>query len=157
VGQLKAYFVSIVTVSLICSVVQSFPLKDAAKDLTKLICGLLMAITVIAPVRNLDFSSISIPAIVLSDDAQSTAAAGEQLARNTLAEIIKTETEAYIQTKAAEMGADVFVTVSVSNDDLPVPTAAVISGSLTAYERNLLQNILNSQLGIAKENLQWIG
>ena len=53
------------------------------------------------------------------DDAEDAAAMGENLARDSMADIIKEETEAYILDKAADLHANLRVEVTVGEDNLP--------------------------------------
>ena len=89
------------------------------------------------------------------DDAEDAAAMGENLARDSMADIIKEETEAYILDKAADLHANLHVEVTVGEDNLPV--AVTISGEASPYARRQIQAIIANDLGIAKENQKWIG
>lgn len=154
---LRQYLVSIIAAALICAVVQAFQQDGTAKNLIQLVCGLLMSVTIIAPLRKVDLSAAVDPVFSISDDAQICVSEGEDMTRDSLAAIIKSETEAYILDIAAEMGAEVSVDVTVSLEDIPMPSAAVIRGSIPSQVRERLQEALCTQLGIAKENLTWIG
>ena len=88
-------------------------------------------------------------------DAKDAAAMGENLARDSMADIIKEETEAYILDKAADLHAKLHVEVTVGEDSLP--TAVTLSGEASPYARRQIQAIIANDLGIAKENQKWIG
>ena len=88
-------------------------------------------------------------------DAEDAAAMGENLARDSMADIIKEETEAYILDKAADLHANLHVEVTVGEDNLP--TAVTLSGEASPYARRQIQAIIANDLGIAKENQKWIG
>lgn len=154
--ELKQYLLSVITVALICAVVQTFQ-QGPSKTLAQLVCGLILTVTVVKPVLHFDFSASFDSLFSLSGDAQENAAEGEKMSRDALSDIIKEETEAYIQDKANELGAEISADVIVSDNDIPVPVAAVIRGALTAYARDSLEEVLCTELGIAKENLTWIG
>ena len=57
----------------------------------------------------------------------------ENLARDSMADIIKEETEAYILDKAADLHANLRVEVAVGEDNLPA--AVTISGEASPYAR----------------------
>ena len=80
---------------------------------------------------------------------------GENLARDSMAEIIKSETEAYILDTARSLQAEVTVEVSVNEEN--VPDSVTVSGAVSPYVRRQLQRIIESDLGIAKENQKWTG
>ena len=154
---LKQYLVGVIATALICSLVQTFPQKGAARDLSKVFCGLVLSVVILAPLKHLSFAAPTDFIISFSPEIHTHAQKGEDMAKQTLRDIIKSETESYILDKAAEIGATIRVTVSVSDSEMPIPTEAILSGSTTSEIRNLLQEILVSDLGITKENQTWIG
>ena len=87
------------------------------------------------------------------DDAEDAAAMGENLARDSMADIIKEETEAYILDKAADLHANLRVEVAVGEDNLPA--AVTISGEASPYARRQIQAMIANDLGISKENQKW--
>lgn len=89
------------------------------------------------------------------DDAEDAAAMGENLARDSMADIIKEETEAYILDKAADLHANLRVEVTIGEDNLPA--AVTISGEASPYARRQIQAMIANDLGISKENQKWIG
>ena len=89
------------------------------------------------------------------DDAEDAAAMGENLARDSMADIIKEETEAYILDKAADLHENLRVEVAVGEDNLPA--AVTISGGASPYARRQIQAMIANDLGISKENQKWIG
>ena len=121
----------------------------------KLICGLFLAYTVLSPISRVDFSNLPDFSLGCMDDAKDAAAMGENLARDSMADIIKEETEAYILDKAADLHANLHVEVTVGEDNLP--TAVTLSGEASPYARRQIQAIIANDLGISKENQKWIG
>lgn len=154
---LKEYVISVVAAALICAVVINLTQKSTAKDLIKLLCGLFLAFTAIRPITRLDFNALTDISFPYGQEAEQAAALGENMARQNLADIIKAETEAYILDKAAAWSPALTVEVTVSGDNPPVPTAAVLCGEISPYARRQLEEILQTELGIAKENQLWTG
>ena len=154
---LVQYLYSILVAALVCSVVQLFPLSGTAKELTKLLCGLVMTVSVLSPLRKYD--SVNLPNTIfdISSDAQFIATEGEWSARNAMAAIIKEACDAYIQNKAAELDTAVTCCVQITDDLLPTPVSATITGTVSSQIRTQLEAILTTDLGIAKENITWIG
>ena len=154
---LRQYVFSIVAASIISGVVMCFLQSGTVKELLKMICGLFLAFMVISPIRQIDLSDFAITASTEADKGKEAAADGEELAADAIAQIIKTETEAYILDKAAELNAALEVRVTVSEDDLPVPVAAELSGGISPYAKRQLEAYLTDELGIPKENQIWTG
>ena len=72
-----------------------------------------------------------------------------------MADIIKAETEAYILDKASQLNVELSVEVTIDEEN--IPTAVTLSGEVSPYARRQLQEIIESDLGIAKENQRWTG
>lgn len=152
---LRQYVISVAAAAMICGVVTSLFQTGTAKEVVKLICGLFLAFTVLSPVSKLDFSELTDFRFSYSEDAAEAAALGENLAQESMADIIKAETEAYILDKAEALNAVLTVEVTVSEENLPM--AVKLSGEVSPYARQQLQAIIQTDLGIAKENQQWTG
>ena len=138
---LRQYVISVVAAAMLCGiVVRLFP-NGSGKQVGKLICGLFLAYTVLSPISRVDFSKLPDFSLRYMDDAEDAAAMGENLARDSMADIIKEETEAYILDKAADN----------------LPAAFTISGEASPYARRKIQAMIANDLGISKENQKWIG
>lgn len=154
---LRQYVISVVTAALACGIVSGLTPKGTAKELVRLLCGVFLAFTAIRPITGLDFNALAEFSFPYAREAEQAAAMGENMARQSLADIIKEESEAYILDKAAALNTDLTVEITVSDDDAPVPVAAVLCGEVSPYARQQLETILQSELGIAKENQLWTG
>lgn len=87
--------------------------------------------------------------------AQQAVDQGKEESQKAMAQIIKQETAAYILEKAQSLGAQIQVSVEVSDADLPIPVGVRISGTVAPYAKVQLQTFLEQQLGISKENQRW--
>ena len=89
---LRQYVISVVAAAMLCGiVVRLFP-NGSGKQVGKLICGLFLAYTVLSPISRVDFSKLPDFSLRCMDDAEDAAAMGENLARDSMADIIKEET-----------------------------------------------------------------
>ena len=141
---LRQYVISVVAAAMLCGiVVRLFP-NGSGKQMGKLICGLFLAYTVLSPISRVDFSKLPDFSLRCMDDAE-----------DSMADIIKEETEAYILDKAADLHANLRVEVAVGEDNLPA--AVTISGEASPYARRQIQAMIANDLGISKENQKWIG
>ncbi len=155
---LRQYVISITCAALICGIVLSLLSKSSCLAGAKMLCGLFLALTVLKPIINADLD------LLLSDlrlqdvtQGQSLASTGEEIAQDTLLQIITDETEAYILDKANELGAEIQVKVFLKNESPPVPDSAIIRGPVSPYVKQTLMDMLESDLGIAKEKQRWVG
>lgn len=150
---LRQYIISVVAAALLCGIVTGLMPQGRASQIIRMVCGLFLAYTVLAGLTGLD---LQIPDwdVLAVTDARQAAALGESLGEAALTQVIKEQTEAYILDKAAALGLSLEVEVSL--DESQVPQSVVLEGQASPYERQQLQNTIARELGIAKENQQWI-
>lgn len=131
--------------------------KSTQGTLIRMIGGLFLAFTVIAPITDLDMDVLMDLGNELSTEAEKAASRGQDLAADAMSEIIKQETQAYILDKAASYGAELTVEVEVNREESAVPESVVLRGAVSPYAKAQLQQIMETELGIPKENQIWIG
>ena len=154
---IKIYLLGVVAAAVICGIVtRLMGDKGTQGAMAKLIAGLFLAFTVIRPVANISLDGLSDFTSAYSDAGQQAAAAGESLTKEALAASIKTQTEAYILDKAAALQVDLEVEVTLSDENIPTPTAVRLSGKVSPYAKARLQSIITEDLGIDKERQTWI-
>ena len=61
------------------------------------------------------------------------------------------------RTVCARLGAAVTVEVTLSQDDPPVPEYVEIFGEISPYIKLRLEELIQEELNIAKENQRWTG
>ncbi len=150
---LREYVLRIIVTALICGLLPDLLQNGGMKDLVKAAAGLILALTVVSPLRH---AEISLPAFS-QEAGTGFVHEGEQAYNESVAAIIKEETQAYILDKAAALGAQLRVEVGLSSGALPVPQSAVLEGQIPEEKKAVLEEILAKELGIAKEDQVWIG
>ena len=151
------YVLTIIIVAFVCSILSDLIQNPASAAIIHMISGMILAITIFVPISNADLSSYLNFDISVMDEASAAVNEGIAKSQDVLYASIKQETESYIQEKAAAMGTQISAKVSLSNDDLPVPVSVVMSGAISPAVKQKLQDLIETQLGITKENTQWIG
>lgn len=154
---LRQYILSLTCVAMLGGVILSIVQDTKAKNMLRILVGLLMTIAVLMPFARMDWSGLAEVSFSFASSADAAAVQGENMARRAVGSIIKDRTEAYILDKAADMNTEISVEITLSEGDPPIPAAAEIHGDVTPYTRRQLQTILQEDLGIAKENQTWIG
>lgn len=151
------YIFSVSAVSLLCGIVCGI-LKDcSAIKPVKLICSLILLLTVLRPVtkwNHLTDFRFSIPDFPVGESIVSQGAKAYQDAAS---EIIKQSTQAYIVDKAASLGLEITAEVILSGDYPPVPEGVILSGAVSPYLKLRLEELIQEELNIAKENQVWTG
>lgn len=150
---LRQYIISVVAAALLCGIVTGLMPRGRASQIIRMVCGLFLAYTVLAGLTGLDLQTPDWDVLAVTD-AHQAAALGESLGEAALTQVIKEQTEAYILDKATALGLSLEVEVSL--DESQVPQSVVLEGRASPYERQQLQNTIARELGIAKENQQWI-
>lgn len=131
--------------------------KSSTGMLTRMICGLFLAFTVINPLTELNFDILESFSGITTHNGQQAVSAGTAMAEESMREIIRQESAAYILDKARSLGCDLYADVTVGEGDNPLPESVCITGNVSTQIRRLLEALLETELGIPKENQQWIG
>lgn len=151
------YILSVTSAAIVYSILQSFLVKNSSSAiLLRLMGGLFLIFTVLAPIAELDFDAITDGPWEYSVKGNSFAEQGRQLSEERMYEIIKTRCEAYILDKAMSYQTPMHVEITLSQDETPVPVAVYLKGSITPYAKNAIQNWLQHDMGIPKENQIWV-
>ena len=154
---MRQYLLSIVGAAIICSIAKNISNeKTLSGAMLRLVAGIIMTVTILAPVINLDLNDLPLMTTNFMDEASAIAAEGEEMAASARNAIISDRSEAYILDKAAAFGAALEVEVTIS-DGTMMPEGARIKGAISPYAKLQLQRIMEQDLQIAKENQQWIG
>lgn len=131
--------------------------KGTHAALLRLIGGLFLTFTVIAPIADVELEEILDVPWDFAVQGNAIAEEGQQYAQDQLHGIIKDRCEAYILDKALALQAQLQVEVMLSQDEIPVPASVRLQGSISPYARNALQQWLQDDIGIPKERQIWIG
>ena len=152
----RAYLLSVTAGAVLCAIVKSLcSVNGSCGKIVELICGLFLLFTVISPLHNVNLARLPdvLPEIIRS--GEDAVEEGKEYAEAARAAIIKSETEAYILSKAAEYGVALSADVTVSDTHPYGPEHVCITGHFSAYLRNQLEQIIETELGIPKEEQQW--
>lgn len=154
---LRQYVISVTTAAIVCGMLTAVLKKGTMQSLVKLLCGFFLAFTFLNPIGKLELKALPENWALDYQAASDAAQEGERYARNSLAEIIKEQTEAYILDKAAELGLSLDAEVILSGDEIPIPEGVRITGQASELARWRMESYLEKELGIAKENQTWTG
>ena len=154
---MREYILRVVAAAMICAVAGVLlPPKNAAGQIVKLLCGVLLTVTIISPLTKVSFRNITHYFDALSVDADAYVENGSKLKQEKLAAIIKERTESYILDKAGQMGLQISVEVALDEDNNSIPCGITVIGQVSAYSKKILSGYINDTLGIAKEKQVWI-
>lgn len=150
------YLLTVCAVCILTALLQAAaPGKQAGRSL-KFAGGLLILLVVIGPLAGLrtgDLSELVQAAAALLPEVQETGTA-DSTAR--ISELITDRCSAYIWDKAEALGMSVAVELRLSADDgWPSPSGVVLRGRWTGPQQQALADILETELGIPRQEQEW--
>lgn len=150
------YVLRLSATALLCAVVMQFTRgSTAAKMMVQMLCGIILAYSIIQPIRQLKLSDFGDLAMEFRQDADVAVQWGKNTSAEAWSESITQGTEAYILEKAKELNLDLVVEVELSDDEYPVPIAVSITGNVAPYAKTVLGEMIFSDLNIPKESQKW--
>ena len=152
---LRSFLLSVTGGAIICAVALKMPIKGTSAGLLRLICGIFMLLCLLTPLTKLKLHDFTPMTDLYWSEAEQLAAQGENLAHQALSELIKSRAEAYILDKAADLGVSLDVCVSLTSQDLPVPQEILLTGAVSPYQKSLLTDYIEDNLGIEGGKIQW--
>lgn len=153
---MKNYILSVVAAAVICVIAGNLiSEKTPNGQILKLLCGILMTITALSPLFNIGFDHIENFINTISTDASLYVDNGEMASRNSIAEIIKSQTEAYILDKASAMGLDIAVEVQLDDSKNQIPCGVTVSGAISPFGKARLSDYISQTLGIPEAKQEW--
>ena len=155
-NEIKAYLLSVICASVISTIlINIVDKKGACSALTRVLVSIFISIVVITPLINIGSFDFDTLFSEVHSEADKIILDGQYLAARELETIIKSNTEAYILSKATLLGMDVAVNVTLDLDSM-VPSSVIIEGSASPYAKRRLQDLIMNDLGISKGDQTWI-
>ena len=155
---MREYILSVgiaaVIVGIICSIADGC---GSTGTLTRMICGLFLAIVAIKPITDLNFEYLEVFAAGFEETAEAAALAGSEMAEEVRRDIIKAQAEAYIFDIASSYNLQVQIEVVLAQGDAPVPESVCLTGAAAPAAKEKLQTKIARELGIPKERQVWTG
>jgi hypothetical protein len=153
---LREYVIHISATAMLCAVILRLARgSGAVKMMIKLLCGIVLAYSIVQPLKQLDFSVVERFTVNLQEDADRAVLWGQNLSASALSESISRGAETYIVEKAKAMDVELVVEVEVSDDAIPVPAAVSITGDVSPYAKSVLIDTISQDLNIPKEKQIW--
>ena len=150
------YLLSIITAALLCGIATSLlGNQGALGTAVKLLAGIYMTLSIIAPWGQLRLGELSDLKDQLTSDAERVTLSGQNTAREAMAESIINSTRTYILDKAESLGAELTVEVMLDDSQIPIPNKVRIRGNISPYNREKLSSIIERDLGIPTEAQIW--
>lgn len=154
---LGRYILSVTAAAVLLGILRTLlDKKSGSGVLLQLIGGLFLTFTVISPITTIDPDALLDSPWELTEQGNAIAAQGQAMAQEELQSIIKAQCEAYILDKAQTYQAALEVEVTLNQEEIPAPVAVRLQGSVSPYAKQALQQWLYDEMGIPREDQQWV-
>lgn len=154
---LHQYLISITAAAIVCAIAKSVSEeKTVAGSMIRLIAGIVMTVSVLSPIVTLKLEKLPELTADLTVGANAAVEEGKEMAAAERNAIIIDAVSAYILDKAATFGAALEVEVLMPTDGDHQPEGVVLYGNVSPYAKLQLQRIIAEDIGVGKENQQWI-
>lgn len=155
---IRGYLLQVISSAVVCGILtRLMGNKGLLTETVKLLAGVYMVISVLSPWVDIFLWDIGDLTGDISVNAEAFTEDGKNSAYQAMADIIKSQTEAYILDKANALGAEITVEVSLGGEEFPFPAKVTLSGTISPYGRSVLSNDISENLGISMEDQTWIG
>lgn len=152
----REYLIRIICAAVVCAVVTHLTQNNKTQGaIVKIMTGVFMVLTVIAPLKQIDFRDLTAWDFPGNQEAAQAIAMGKEQSETELRRSIKEQLEAYILQEASRYDARLSVEVTLGEGEYPGPQSVYITGSISPYAKRQLTAIMENQLGIPKEAQQW--
>ena len=152
---LRAYVLGIAAASMLCGVLIRLTRNSGSAEIVRMLCGIFLTIVLIQPLTGKKDRLWEATLPDVGEQAEEIIAEGRSAAEDSRKEFIKERLEAYILSRGGELGADIQADISLGKDCLP--TRIRVMGSISPIYRSKLTQIIASELGIPREQQEWIG
>ena len=153
---LRQYVLTIISMAMICSLVQQLFKDNHHAGVLKIICGSMITLTVLQPLLRIDDIHIDSYFKDITSDSYWAVEEGEANAEHAAIQIIRDKTSAYICDKANTLGASLSVDVELSGSYPPIPSRFIIRGAASPYVKKQIVEYIHNEFGVSEENQLWI-
>lgn len=151
---LRTYILSVVAAALLCALSIRLMGKNAAGfAVVRMVCGVIMAAVILQPFGKLRMPNLSAYFSDLEKQVRSVVSMGTDKSLNEISSRIQHQTQAYLQNKAQELGAELQIQVTLN--ERFVPEAVILSGTISPGAKAILSEVITKDLGVGEEGQFW--
>lgn len=153
---IRTWIMSVVAVGLLVSICQGLSPNSKVQKVSRFCGGLVLFLTVLTPITQWNLSgklqAFQDYCASLTQPEEEVAQAGNTV----LEEQVCQQAQSYIQSQAAELGAEVTVTVScTSQEGIPVPDSVSVIGEMSQSQQQCLTQCIQEGFGLGAEQIQY--
>lgn len=151
---MRTWILGLAGAAVFCALAGELTPRGMVKNVQKALCGVVMALALLGPLLDFDYSAYSLNLARYREQGESLSGRGEEISRELDRTIIEDGCETYILDKAQSLGLTLEgarVRLEWSGEGLWYPVAAELDGE---YDE-ALSRALESELGIGREAQSW--
>lgn len=151
---MKNYLISVCCAAVLCGILkQIVGSSKMSSGMIRVLSGLFIAICIVSPWKNFRVDDLTQYNPLITEQGDLYAMTGYEITQKKIDKFIIQNTEAYILEKANQLQTQVEVSVSLSEDSIPV--SVQITGQLSQEAKEELSAFLLNNIGIQKEMQIW--
>ena len=150
------YIYILVIAAIIVSVLRSIlPGKGVAATTLKLATGMFLVTVVIAPLVKMRFDNMLSYISSIETDASAIITEAQKSSEEEIKTVIAQQTEAYILSRASDLGASIQVEITFQQDVSYIPESVKIIGPVAPLVKKQLSALIANELGISEDLQIW--
>lgn len=150
------YLLSVCGAALLVSFCSSLAIGQKSKIILRFVGGLLLVLTVIAPVAKLDPDTLARAVSKARVEVNMSGTGIEVKNKELISMLIKEQCVSYILDKAAQWELDLEIEVIMNEEQgYPFPVGVSIRGKVPDIAKKHLSDMIASDLGITKDRQEW--
>ena len=151
---LRSYILSISATAMLCTLaIQIVGQKGTSSVVIQMVCGMLIAFSVIKPLGQISLPNVQEYANSLDKKVSAAVETGVNQTKELINLRITESTVSYVQSKASELGASLSVRISLDQNSIPVQIE--LTGKIAPNAKSVLEEIIQTDFGIRKEDQIW--
>lgn len=154
-AQLETYILRLLIGSILCATILRLVQEKQYQTMLRTLCGIFLTLLLLDPLGEIRWSPDWSILKNAAYQGETYSAYGTQIAQRSQIQRISEALESYVLDKAA--GTDANLAVEVTVGETLLPEYIILRGEVAPDARQQLSEMIERELGIAKENQLWTG
>lgn len=152
---IRNYFLAIVAACMLSVLACALLKNSRIQKITRFIAGILILLTVSAPLLRLDLTGLADRIAELGDRSGFSTQQISKDYQTMLRALVQANMEKYIEAKAEALGGIIQAEVTVGSGETPMPESVILTGSMTPAQAQALEDYIRDSLGIPSDRQEW--
>lgn len=148
---MSGYLMRLICAAILCALIDALGGSGTGAGMRRLTAGIFL--TLVAFSLPTEFALPELDPDRIFREAEQVSVQGEALARDARVECITKSFEAYIQSKAEDLGVELSARIML--DEQLLPCRVELCGAASVQERQALREIISRELGMGEEDVLW--